>query len=109
MKLYTQALARHQSVNGDPVLTIATVMLMRQGLAVNTKRVRRLMHELDIAVAAPKRKLRTTDSEGAYPRFRNLVEGLEVTRSEQVWVGSIRHGDARYPSSRPEPSVIYTS
>lgn len=66
-----------------------TVMLKRQGLAVNSKRVRRLMHELGIAAAAPKRKPRTTDSEHPYPRFPNLVEGLKVTRPEQVWVADI--------------------
>jgi transposase len=61
-----------------------TVMLKRQGLAVNTKRVRRLMHELGITAAAPKRKPRTTESQHPYPRFANLVEGLKITRPEQV-------------------------
>jgi transposase InsO family protein len=68
-----------------------TVMLKRQGLAVNTKRFRRLMCELGIAAAAPKRKPRTTDSEHPYPRFPNLVEGLKVTRPEQVWVADITY------------------
>ena len=40
-----------------------TIMLKRSGLAVNTQRVRRLMHELGIAAEPPKRKPRTTDSE----------------------------------------------
>ena len=66
-----------------------TVMLRRQGLKVNGKRVRRLMHELGIAGEAPERELRTTDSGHAYPRFPNLVEGLKVTRPEQVWVADI--------------------
>jgi putative transposase len=39
-----------------------TVMLRREGLRVNEKRVRRLMHELDMCGEAPKRKPRTTDS-----------------------------------------------
>ena len=47
------------------------------------------MHELGIVGAAPERKPRTTNSEHAYPRFPNLVEGLEVTRPEQVWVADI--------------------
>jgi hypothetical protein len=49
------------------------------------------MHELGIAAAAPKRKPRTTDSEHPYPRFPNLVEGLKVTRPEQVWVADITY------------------
>jgi putative transposase len=68
-----------------------TVMLKRQGHAVNTKRVRRLMHELGIAGEAPRRKPRTTDSNHADPRFPNLVEGLEVTRPDQVWVADITY------------------
>ena len=68
-----------------------TVMLRREGLAVNAKRVRRLMHELGICGEAPKRRPRTTDSKHAYPRFPNLVEGLEVTRPDQVWVADITY------------------
>ena len=68
-----------------------TKMLHRQGIQVNQKRVRRLMHELGIVGDAPKRKPRTTDSNHAYPRFVNLVEGLEVTRPEQVWVADITY------------------
>jgi putative transposase len=68
-----------------------TVMLRRQGLQVNAKRVRRLMHELGICGEAPKRKPRTTDSNHAYPRFPNLVEGLETKHPDQVWVADITY------------------
>jgi putative transposase len=68
-----------------------TVMLRREGLRVNEKRVRRLMHELGMCGEAPKRKPRTTDSSHPYPRFPNLVEGLETKRPEQVWVADITY------------------
>jgi putative transposase len=66
-------------------------MLRRQGHAVIHKRVRRLMHELGIAGEAPRRKPRTTDNNHAYPRFPTLVEGLEVTRPDQVWVADFTY------------------
>ena len=66
-----------------------TVMLRRAGPRVNAKRVRRLMHDLGICGEAPKRTPRTTDSSHPYPRFPNLVEGLEAKRPEQVWVADI--------------------
>ena len=68
-----------------------TVMLRREGLQVNEKRVRRLMHELGMCGEAPKRKPRTTDSSHPYPRFPNLVEGLETKRPAQVWVADITY------------------
>jgi putative transposase len=68
-----------------------TVMLRRQGHSVNTKRVRRLMHELGVVGKAPRRKPRTTDSDHPFPRYPNLVEGLEVNRPDQVWVADITH------------------
>jgi putative transposase len=68
-----------------------TAMLKRRGLVVNHKVVRRLMHGLGIAGEAHERKPRTTNSEHAYPRFPNLVEGLEVTRPEQVWVADVTY------------------
>ena len=68
-----------------------TKQLQREGHVVNSKRVRRLMHELGIVGKAPERKPRTTDSGHAYPRYPNLVEGLEVTRPDQVWVADITY------------------
>jgi putative transposase len=68
-----------------------TVMLRRAGHEVNAKRVRRLMHELGIAGTPPVRRPRTTDSAHGLPRYPNLVEGLEVTRPEQVWVADITY------------------
>ena len=68
-----------------------TAMLQREGHEVNTKRVRRLMHELGIVGEAPQRRPRTTDSDHAFPRYPNLVEGLEVTHPDQVWVADITY------------------
>jgi putative transposase len=68
-----------------------TKQLKREGRTVNSKLVRKLMHELGIVGEAPQRKPRTTDSGHAYPRFPNLVEALEVTRPEQVWVADITY------------------
>jgi putative transposase len=66
-----------------------TKQLQREGRPVNAKRVRRLMHELGILRKAPEKKPRTTDSGHAFPRYPNLVEGLKVTRPDQVWVADI--------------------
>ena len=58
---------------------------------VNSKLIRKLMHELGIVGKAPERKPRTTDSGHAYPRYPNLVEDLKVTRPDQVWVADITY------------------
>jgi len=68
-----------------------TVMMKRLGWAVNTKRVRRWMDELNLAGAAPVRKARTTDSGHAFPRYPNLVKGLQIRHPEQVWVADITY------------------
>jgi transposase InsO family protein len=67
------------------------VMLRREGFGVNGKRVRRLMHEMAIGGTPPARRVRTTDSGHGFPRYPNLVEGLEVIRPEQVWVADITY------------------
>lgn len=68
-----------------------TAMLRREGQRVNAKRVRRLMHELGICGEAPQRKPRTTNSDHPYPRFPNLVEGLEAKHPDQIWVADITY------------------
>jgi putative transposase len=68
-----------------------TRMLRREGWQVNEKRVRRVMHELGLCGKAPVRNHRTTDSKHDFPRYPNLVAGLEVVRPEQVWVADITY------------------
>ena len=68
-----------------------TALLRREGSAINGKRVRRLMAELGISRARPRRRARTTDSDHAFPRYPNLVRGLAVVRPDQVWVADITY------------------
>jgi transposase InsO family protein len=68
-----------------------TAMLKREGFVANGKRVRRLMGEEGIHGRLPVRRKRTTDSNHSFPRYANLVEGLEVVRPDQVWVADITY------------------
>jgi transposase InsO family protein len=68
-----------------------TALLRREGRRVNAKRVRRLMTALGIHGLLPTRRKRTTDSNHAFPRFPNLVQGLAIVRPEQVWVADITY------------------
>jgi transposase InsO family protein len=68
-----------------------TVMLHREGHPVNGKRVRRLMAELGIKGKPPRCRLHTTNSIHTFPRYPNLVEGLDIIRPEQVWVADITY------------------
>lgn len=68
-----------------------TAMMRRLGWPVHAKRVRRWMDELGIHGAPPTRKRRTTNSNHAFPRYPNLVQDLEITRPDQVWVADITY------------------
>ncbi len=68
-----------------------TAMMRRLGWPVNSKRVRRWMDELGIDGAPPTRRRRTTDSNHDFPRYPNLVQDLEITRPDQVWVADITY------------------
>lgn len=68
-----------------------TAQLHRQGIGANHKRVRRLMGEMGLQASLQCRKSRTTDSEHHFPRYPNLVQGLEVVRPDQVWVSDITY------------------
>ena len=68
-----------------------TAMMRRLGWPVNGKRVRRWMDELGIDGAPPVRRRRTTNSDHAFPRYPNLVQDLEITRPDQVWVADITY------------------
>ncbi len=68
-----------------------TRMLRRQGWRINAKRVRRVMAELGIQGKVTPRRVRTTDSDHAFPRYPNRVADREVVRPEQVWVADITY------------------
>ena len=89
LKTQLQALAGRWPTYGYRRLT---VQLRRDyQRRVNSKRVRRLMAELELHGQRPQRRRRTTNSEHPFPRYPNLVLELEVVRPDQVWVADITY------------------
>jgi putative transposase len=52
---------------------------------VNRKRIQRIMRKRGLLRPVKRAKCRATNSDHPYPRYPNRVDGLEITRSEQVW------------------------
>jgi len=68
-----------------------TAQLRRQGYVVNRKRVRRLLREMHLQVTTKRKTIKTTDSEHPFPRYPNLVLGLEIVHPDQVWVSDLTY------------------
>jgi putative transposase len=68
-----------------------TAALRRQELHVNHKKVLRLMRESDLLCRVKRRKVKTTDSRHRFPRYPNLVKGMNITRLNQVWLSDITY------------------
>ena len=67
-----------------------TKLLAAEGHTVGYKRVARLMKEMNLWVSV-KRASRTTRSLQGDKPWRNLLEPLEVSHQDQVWVGDITY------------------
>lgn len=67
-----------------------TELLLRQGYAVGTRRVARLMKEKNLLVPI-KRACQTTKSLQGDKPWTNQLETLEVSRQDQVWVADITY------------------
>ena len=66
--------------------------LWRQGVAVNEKRVARLMAELGIAGICGQRKLRTTRRDPSHRPAADLVErDFSAERPDELWVGDVTY------------------
>jgi putative transposase len=61
------------------------------GYSIGRYHIRRLMRELDLLQKVKRKRFRTTNSEHPYPRYANLVQGLEITHPDQVWVCDITY------------------
>jgi transposase InsO family protein len=68
-----------------------TALLRREGRRTNSKRVRRVMTALGIQGRRPVRRRHTTNSNHAFPRYPNRVDGLAIVRPDQVWVADITY------------------
>ena len=67
-----------------------TQLLLRQGYTVGTRRVARLMKTNNLLVSV-KRACQTTRSLQGEKPWENLLENLEVSRQDQVWVADITY------------------
>jgi putative transposase len=69
-----------------------TVQVRRdKKIIANSKRVRRLMKLMQLGQKHKRKKRRTTNSQHPFPRYPNLVQGLEVVRPDQVWVADLTY------------------
>lgn len=66
-----------------------TAEVRRAGPVVNHKRVERLRRLMNLTAKIKRKKRRTTNSQHAFPRYPNLVQDLDVTHPEHVWVADI--------------------
>ena len=57
----------------------------------NRKRIQRLMRSMNLLRPIKRVKIRTTNSEHGFSRFRNLVENLTISHPDQVWVADITY------------------
>ena len=58
---------------------------------IGRKRIQRLMRSMSLLRPVKRVKIRTTNSEHGFPRFRNLMEELAVSYPDQVWVADITY------------------
>jgi putative transposase len=65
--------------------------LRRRGLAVNHKRVARLMREDNLLAIEPRAWLRTTDADHDQPVYLNLAARMHLTGVNQLWVADITY------------------
>jgi putative transposase len=65
--------------------------LRRRGLAVNHKRVARLMREDNLLAVQPKAFVMTTDSQHEFEVHLNLARRIKLTGINQLWVADITY------------------
>jgi transposase InsO family protein len=68
-----------------------TEQLKRDRCLVNHKRVLRLMRESDLLCRVKRRWTKTTDSRHGFPRYPNLIKGINIGRLNQVWLSDITY------------------
>ena len=65
--------------------------LEKEGYAVGSKKVRRLLREDNLLAIRRRRFIQTTDSEHGFRVYPNLAEHLELTQTNQLWVADLTY------------------
>lgn len=65
--------------------------LRQEGILVNHKRVYRIMRENGLLIKKKPRFVRTTDSNHNHPIHPNLIQNIESTHMNQIWVSDITY------------------
>lgn len=68
-----------------------TAQLRREDWLVNSKAVRRIMKALDMRGQVGLVRRSTTDSQHDYPRFENLIRGVEAAYPDHIWAADITY------------------
>jgi len=68
-----------------------TAQLRREDWLVNSKAVRRIMKALDMRGKVGLVRRSTTDSQHDYPRFENLIRGVEAAYPDHIWAADITY------------------
>jgi putative transposase len=68
-----------------------THQLKHEECEVNHKRVLRLMRESDLLCRVKRRWVKTTNSRHRFPRYPNLIKGMDISRLNQVWLSDITY------------------
>lgn len=68
-----------------------TQALKRDGLAVNHKKVAKMMKKMGIQVKKRKKYTRTTNSRHSLKVYPNLIKDLVVERTDQIWCSDITY------------------
>jgi len=68
-----------------------TEQLKHDELAINHKKVLRLMRESDLLCRAKRKRVKTTNSKHPFPRYPNLVKDVVVSGMNQVWLADITY------------------
>jgi transposase InsO family protein len=61
------------------------------GYSIGRFRIRRMMRQHNLLQKVKRKRYTTTNSDHPYPRYANLVQDLEITHPEQVWVCDITY------------------
>jgi len=81
-----------------------TVMLQREGLEINRKRVARLLEVMGVEAVYPRRNL-SQPGEG-HRIYPYLLEGLEISGPDQVWCSCHRAIQNQPPMGDSKPATL---
>ena len=91
VKLVKKIRNKHPRMGSRKLLRKLKVIFFKSGIRIGRDRFIEILRRNKLLIKRPRKWIRTTNSRHNFPVYKNIIKEMEISHSNQVWVGDITY------------------